>query len=71
MEKQNGVILGYNVIMHTLDTNESRQLETVETFLEVTGLHPFYLYEVMVAAETSVGLGPYSNPVNQQLTPAS
>ena len=52
-------------------TNQSQLLETNETWIEVTGLHPFYLYEVTVSAENGAGVGPESQPVLQQLPEAS
>ena len=34
--------------------------------LTISSLHPFYTYTFSVAANT-VGLGPFSEPVNQQM----
>lgn len=70
-EEQNGVILQYRVIVYMLAINETQQLETTETSLVLPDLHPFYLYELVVAGETSAGVGPYSHPVLQQLPEAS
>ena len=70
-EQQNGVITQYTVTVYTLTTNESQQLVTTDTSIEVLDLHPFYLYELIVAAETTVGVGPYSQPVLQQIPAAS
>ena len=52
-------------------TNQSQLLETNETWIEVASLHPFYLYEVTVSAESGAGVGPESQPVLQQLPEAS
>ena len=69
--KQNGIIIQYHVILYTLATNESEYFETNETSIYLVNLHPFFLYEMVVAAETSIGAGPYSQPVLQQLPEAS
>lgn len=71
LEKQNGVIQKYHVTVYTPATNQSQPLETNETWVELAGLHPFYLYEVTVAAESGAGVGPESQPVLQQLPEAS
>lgn len=71
LQQQNGLIQLYHVVIYTVPTNKSQQLETNETSIEVPDLHPFYLYELMVAAKTSAGMGPYSQPELQQLPEAS
>ena len=71
MEQQNGVILHYLVAIYTVPTNESWQLETNETSIEIPNLHPFFLYELTVAAENGAGMGPKSQPELHQLPEAS
>ena len=38
-------------------------LTTDSSGMNVTSLHPYYTYNCTVAAETSVGIGPFSSPV--------
>ena len=71
LEQQNGIIQKYHVTVYAPATNQSQLLETNETRIEVAGLHPFYLYEVTVSAESGAGVGPESQPVLQQLPEAS
>lgn len=71
LEQQNGNVFMYHVIIYTLKTNASQEFDTDELSIEIPDLHPFYWYELVVAAETSVGVGPFSRPVIQQLPEAS
>ena len=61
--KQNGIILSYAIKLLTLDINETEIFNWKERSLEIVDLHSFYTYEIMLAATTSAGLGPYSDPV--------
>lgn len=70
-ENQNGIIHRYRLEVLCLNTNESQQLMANESFFEISNLHPFYSYQITIAAETHAGIGPYSSPVIQQLPPAS
>ncbi len=71
LEQQNGIILQYLVTIYAIPTNETEQLETRETSIVIPNLHPFYLYELQVAAETRAGVGQQSPPVTHQLPEAS
>lgn len=58
-EHHNGQIRRYRVNVTELETGQLLAFTTPETELVVTGLHPYYLYECTVSAET-VAVGPYS-----------
>lgn len=70
-EQQNGVLLKYRVTIYTVANNDSEVLETNATSIEIPNLHPFYLYEMVVAAENRAGVGPDSQPKLHQLPEAS
>jgi hypothetical protein len=64
MEDVNGVVRRYAVNVTELETGGRgvEQYFTTELNVTVEFLHPFYRYRYVVAAETSVGLGPFSDP---------
>jgi len=47
-----------------VDTGRRYQMASFGSALTISSLHPFYTYTFSVAAYT-VGLGPFSEPVNQ------
>ena len=61
---QNGIITSYTVLITEVLTNTTTtyQRDGSRTELVVTGLHPYYDYSCAVAAQTSVGLGPFGAP---------
>ena len=61
---QNGVIVSYTVQLIERPTNTTFTYQRGGSHTEVfiTNLHPYYEYSCSVAAETSVGLGPFSIP---------
>ena len=64
MEDVNGVVTRYTVNVTELETGGRvvEQFFTMEMNVTVESRHPFYRYRYLVAAETSVGLGPFSDP---------
>ena len=64
MEDVNGVVTHYTVNVTELETGGRvvEQFFTMEMNVTVESRHPFYRYRYLVAAETSVGLGPFSDP---------
>ena len=62
-EEQNGVIIEYVINVTVQETGESYELTSNTTSLELTNLRPHRTYECIVAAATSVGLGPFSDSV--------
>ena len=63
-EGQNGIITSYTVLITEVLTNTTTtyQRDGSRTELLIPGLHPYYDYNCSVAAETSVGLGPFATP---------
>ena len=59
-EHRNGIITGYVINITELETGTQLQLVTEQTSIIVESLHPFYTYGCIVAAETSVGVGPFT-----------
>ena len=59
---QNGVIVGYTISILELVTSNLRTVETdgPHTEIFITSLHPYYLYEFTVAAQT-VAIGQFSS----------
>ena len=66
---QNGVIMDYEVQMEALDFPADifvDPLNTTGLLLVVTGLEEYVNYSISVRAYTSVGPGPYSDPVTER-----
>ena len=61
-EDRNGIIINYTVNITEMETGTQFQLVTDNTTITAFSLHPYYTYIYTVAAETSVGLGPYTSP---------
>ncbi len=59
-ESHNGDIVLYVVNVTVQETGERFQLTSETTYLEVTNLRPYRTYVCVIAAATSVGLGPFS-----------
>ena len=57
---QNGVITAYTVIITNSDMSERDVYVTNMTTITVASLNPYTTYEYSVAANTTVGIGPYS-----------
>lgn len=62
-EDQNGIIASYSVQVHSIVTGETRVYvrEGHHSQITIDSLHPYYDYDVSMAAET-VGIGPFSAP---------
>ena len=58
--QQNGIIGEYRVNITEVATGRVFQRVSATTSIEITSLHPFYVYEWTVSAFT-VGEGPYSS----------
>ena len=63
---QNGIIVQYTVNTSVTETGETFQSTTDGVVtdgaksLVLTDLHPHYTYSIIIAASTSIGIGPYS-----------
>ena len=49
--------------MSAVETGEEFQLTSTTTFYTVTHLRPYTTYQCIIAASTSVGIGPFSTVV--------
>lgn len=64
-DEQNGVITNYVINITEDDTGYEFQLRTSNTTITVGyNLRPYYSYTCVIAAETSVGLGPFSSSID-------
>ena len=66
---QNGIIIDYEVQIEPLDFPDdimTNLLTTTNLSILVTGLEEFVNYNIRVRAYTSVGPGPYSDPVTER-----
>ena len=66
VEDINGVIRHYMIRVTEVETGRTFYVTTNITLLELNGLHPFYMYTSIVAAQT-VALGPYSSAISVKL----
>ena len=66
-EDRNGIITQYTVNITEMETGILLQLATNNTTVTAFSLHPHYTYSCTVAAETSIGLGPYTTPSAVQM----
>ena len=63
---QNGIIVLYTINVTVADSGELFQLTSTTTSLTVTTLRPFTSYFCIIAASTSVGIGPFSTVITLQ-----
>ena len=62
-EVQNGNIIGYRIkVRGNSNANRPREIDTINTQAEIVPVEEGTTYIVAVAAMTSVGIGPYSEP---------
>ena len=59
-ENQNGVIIRYTVNITVLATIQMFQLFSDNNSITVSSLSPYTTYSFIIAAETAVGVGPFS-----------
>ena len=59
-ENQNGVITGYVVNLTAVGSGDISQYSSSSENITIGSLHPFTTYSFTVAAQTSVGTGPYT-----------
>ena len=60
MAQQNGIIILYTINVTVADSGEMFQLTSTTTSLTVSTLQSFTTYFCIIAASTSVGMGPFS-----------
>ena len=61
INQQNGAILRYVANVTHIDTLNTIQYYSTVTSMTITGLDPYNTYVFVVAAETAIGVGPYSD----------
>ena len=69
MIDQNGIITDYEVEFEPLQFTDGLMLASVNTTnlsVNITGLEEYVEYNISVRAYTSVGPGPYSDPVTER-----
>lgn len=65
LDAQNGIIISYRVSVAVSETKTNFVINTTTTAaLNITDLHPYYGYSLQVAAVTSRGAGPFSDPIS-------
>ena len=65
LETQNGIIISYIINISVSNTKTSFVINAMTAApLNITELHPYYGYSLRVAAVTSQGVGPFSEPVS-------
>ena len=65
LEDQNGIIIQYTVAVSSTTADYAMNISTTDTELVVSNLNAFTRYNFTIAAETSVGSGPFSDPVQR------
>ena len=68
-EEQNGIIIGYVIDIAGLETGERLQFFTGSSNLSIAGLSEFTTYVCVVAANTSIGRGPFSAELQVKTLP--
>lgn len=63
VEEQNGAIQSYVIEVTEIDSGREYNVTSLVTTHAVGSLHPYYTYSFRIAAVT-IGIGPYSLPVN-------
>ena len=65
---RNGIITYYDVMLTELFTGRVLEYTRVGSHVDIliTSLHPYFEYECIVAARTSVGRGPFSPVIRVQ-----
>ena len=69
-EHHNGVLTGYVVLVTMANNQESYNLTSNTTELLVDSLTPDSEYIFAVAAQTMIGIGPFSGEITQQTKPS-
>jgi receptor-type tyrosine-protein phosphatase Q len=59
-EERNGIVVEYIINVSAVETGENFQLTSTTTSITVASLRPYTTYRCIIAASTSVGIGPFS-----------
>ena len=71
LDDQNGVIASYTVIINNINRTINRtinhsKINVTNQMLNLADLQEFEVYDIQVAAMTTIGVGPFSSPVRNQ-----
>lgn len=70
-DQHNGVITHYVINIIEMDTLDPHPILTVfSPPFKLSDLHPYYTYQVRIAAATSIGEGPYTQLVSFRMDEA-
>ena len=65
-EDQNGIILGYLINITDISREDTLQFSSDTHNLSIESLRPHTTYTCLVAAYTSIGMGPFSTEISVQ-----
>ena len=65
-EHRNGIVTGYLINLIVVDTGETLQYFSNTTNVTIGSLIPYTSYAFVVAAQTSLGVGPFSDTVSMR-----
>ena len=65
-EDQNGIILGYLINITDISSEDTLQFSSDTHNLTIESLRPYTTYTCLVAAYTSIGMGPFSVEISVQ-----
>ena len=64
VDDRNGIIVRYIINVTVVETGQMFQLVSTTTTLTINTLSPYRTYVCIIAAVTSVGIGPFSTQIN-------
>lgn len=65
-DQQNGLIIGYIIVIAEANSGNDSQLSSNTTYLEIHFLKPFSNYSCSVSAQTVIGTGPKTVDIQVQ-----
>ncbi len=69
LDQQNGIILYYIINVTVEETGATFLLNSTDTYLTISTLQPYRNYTCVIAAATSLGIGPFSEIIFNLITP--
>ena len=63
-DEQNGIVTSFLINITVTETKATYIVNATDNAVNITELHPHYSYSLAVAAVTTGGTGPYSQPVS-------
>ena len=66
-DKRNGIILQYSLNVTALGMEHTTYYTSSDvTSFMIDNLHPYTVYAIVIAAETSIGIGPFSSLITME-----